>query len=89
MKEIQDFFKMFGARSAIEILEFLGDHGEAHHKEMLEFVYINTLNKRLRKYVASGNYDASSVNSTQMSTKPAAPVMLYMHRASFCLRVRG
>ena len=54
MKEIRDFFKMFGARSAIEILEFLGDHGEAHHKEMLEFVQLTTLNKRLRNLLRYG-----------------------------------
>ncbi len=54
MKESEDFFKMLGARSTIEILEFLGDHGEAKHKEMQEIANINTLNTRLRELLRYG-----------------------------------
>ncbi|MGC1120777.1 MAG: hypothetical protein WBA22_06755 [Candidatus Methanofastidiosia archaeon] len=50
----EDLIKVLASKGAIEVLEYINQHSEAHREDMKEFCGIRTLNARLQELSALG-----------------------------------
>lgn len=53
-KREEDFLKLLGAKGTKQILDFIGLHGTAQYRQLMEFVNTPTLNARLRDLLIFG-----------------------------------